>query len=239
MHFSLATVSILSAFIASVAASPTAIQEVHEKRNAIPNRWSKRSGAELDPNSILPVRIGLQQQNLHQAEDLLLEVSDPSSPKFGQHWSAKQVAEAFAPSDATINAVIGWLNANGISADRISQSQSLNWLSFKASVEETERLLKTKYSIYDHSDGHTHIACDEYSVPANIREHVDFITPTVHFDKKLDGPKKQKRTTTPVHTVKPGTAKSVGAPGSGSLPKKGASLGEYLISMFVFDLLTF
>lgn len=43
------------------------------------------------------MRIALAQRNLDKAYDYLHEVSHPVSGKFGQHWSAKQVAETFAP----------------------------------------------------------------------------------------------------------------------------------------------
>lgn len=36
--------------------------------------------------------------------------------------------------------------------------------------------------MYEHADTKkTHIACDEYSVPAEIKSHIDFITPTIEF----------------------------------------------------------
>jgi len=33
-----------------------------------------------------------------------------------------------------------------------------------------------------------HIVCDEYSLPADVKAHVDFITPTVGFDAYLKEP---------------------------------------------------
>lgn len=50
-------------------------------------------------------------------------------------------------------------------------------------IEEAESLLHTEYKIYDHADtGKPHLACEEYSVPLELRDHIDFITPTVQFD---------------------------------------------------------
>lgn len=43
------------------------------------------------------MRIGLKQRNLDMVSEWLSEVSHPQSNKYGQHWSAKEVAEAFAP----------------------------------------------------------------------------------------------------------------------------------------------
>jgi hypothetical protein len=45
---------------------------IHERREQTLATWSKRSRAH--PNAIVPVRIGLSQSNLEDAEDLLMEV---------------------------------------------------------------------------------------------------------------------------------------------------------------------
>ena len=54
---------------------------LHEKRGGTPHQWTKRTRAH--PNEILPVKIGLIQSNLHNAEQYILDVSDPGSPNFG------------------------------------------------------------------------------------------------------------------------------------------------------------
>lgn len=69
---------------------------VHERRHEhTDQRWSKV--AQLDGNHVLPIRIGLKQSNLEHADRWLMEVSDPESPRFGQHWTAKEVVDAFKP----------------------------------------------------------------------------------------------------------------------------------------------
>jgi tripeptidyl-peptidase I len=44
--------------------------------------------------------------------------------------------------------------------------------------------LKTEYRVYESTDGmyRRSLATDEYSVPLAVRDHIDFITPTVQFD---------------------------------------------------------
>ena len=125
-----------------------------------------------------------------------------------------------------MNAVKAWLADSGFNDARIKLSQGLNWLDFNATVPEAENLLKTNYHIYEHqTTGQPHVACDSYSLPAHIQPHVDFVTPTVHFDAKLE-PVKDKRSlkkrqdnkaTKAGNAVKPG-------PRSGWLPKLGRML---------------
>lgn len=152
-------------------------------------------------------------------------------------WTAKQVAEMFAPSDKTISSIHKWLSEAGITGDRIKQSQSLNWIHANVTVSEAESLLKTKYYEYTHLEtGQAHVACEEYSIPEDVQRHVDFVTPTVHFDAKIENPKKRramdasdiaiaKRQTSKVsHQVQPGIGHSIGSPGDKSLPKDGGRI---------------
>jgi tripeptidyl-peptidase-1 len=56
----------------SVCAIPSSNHVVHEKRSEAPKYWEKRS--RLNPEGVLPMRIGLTQSNLHKGDELLMEV---------------------------------------------------------------------------------------------------------------------------------------------------------------------
>lgn len=99
----------------------------------------------------------------------------------------------FAPSQDSVDAVRAWLVDSGIEPTRISISKGLNWLKFDATVEEAESLFHTEYKVFGHDSGKEHIACDEYSIPADLSQHVDFITPTVQFDVKVPNKPKMKK----------------------------------------------
>ena len=227
MYFSLLT---LGALVASVVAAPSPNHVLHEKRNKLPQGWarySKPTGYE-----VLPMRVALTQSNLDKGDDFLMEISHPESEKFGQHWSAQRIAETFAPSQESVDSVTEWLKSAGISPERISRSQSLGWLTFDATISEAENLLKTEYHIYKHASGKPHVACSKYHIPEHLGRHVDFITPTVHFDTKipqaavnLKANGKREVPTAAIGTpVKQKAALGIGSPNSGSLPKKGADI---------------
>jgi subtilase family serine protease len=89
--------------------------------------------------------------------------SDPRSSRYGQHLSVEEVHDLFAPSQETVDNVRAWLESEGISASRISQSFNKQFLQFDASAAEVERLLNTEYYLYQHAGtGRSHIACREY-----------------------------------------------------------------------------
>lgn len=178
-------VQLLAAFVVAVTASPVARSSyvVHETRSIIPADWSHHS--RLHEAAVLPVRIGLTQQNLHRAEEFINEVAHPSSDKYGQHWSPKKIAEMFAPSQESIDEVKAWLSTSGIDPARISLSPSQSWITFNATRLELESLLKTEYHTYTHASGQKHVATEHYSIPTHLQPHIDIITPTVHFDARL------------------------------------------------------
>jgi tripeptidyl-peptidase I len=113
-----------------------------------------------------------------------------------------------------------------------SQSQSLNWIHADVSVSTAERLLQAEYFEYIHESGKAYAACEEYSVPEHLRDHIDFITPTVHFDAKLNQP--TKRSTDPKPAVQPAKAKSIGSATSNiAAPKDGGKIpfGEVIAEL--------
>jgi tripeptidyl-peptidase I len=69
--------------------------------------------------------------------------------------------------------------------------------------------LKTEYKVYESKNGKSKrsLATDEYSVPLAVRDHIDFITPTVQFDAVFSKRSAKKRAVpgikTNVHYVKP------------------------------------
>ena len=221
--------SFVSAFAVGALALPSVNHVLHEKRDRLPPGWEQHE--KLQGSEVLPMKIALTQSNLDKAEEYLMEVSHPDSPNFGKHWTHEEIANKFAPSHDTVQAVTSWLTASGISPERISRSQSLGWLKFDATVEEAESLLKTEYYVYKHRTGKQHVSCSSYHVPEHVTPHVDFITPTVHFDAKIpqaaikNVDKRASATTAAAGPpVKTHAALGIGSPNSGSLPKKGTNI---------------
>lgn len=88
--------------------------------------------------------------------------SQHDSPRYGQHYSAQEVADIFAPSQSAVDAIRGWLLSSGVKAEKISQSVNKQWLQFDASTADLESLLSTEYHVYEHTaTGKSTVACDE------------------------------------------------------------------------------
>lgn len=80
-----------AAFAVLTASLPTSTNYVvHEKRGGSSN-WSQKEGVKPDSRIKLPIRIGLAEQNLHRGDEILMEVSDPASDRYGKHLTPERV----------------------------------------------------------------------------------------------------------------------------------------------------
>ncbi|KAJ7200325.1 subtilisin-like protein, partial [Mycena pura] len=190
--------------------SPRSLHVLHETRAADPHASGWQLARRLEPGTVIPLRVGLQQRNLDQLEDLLMSVSHPESTTYGQHWSPAQVVDAFAPSDETVAAVKNWLIDAGLARDRLRLSPSRGWIAVNVTAAEAEELLHTEYHVYTHPSGVAQLGCHSYSVPAHVQEHVDLIKPTIQFNHHVRSPKFGKRSSTPLSTNIKSTIKTNG-----------------------------
>jgi tripeptidyl-peptidase-1 len=115
----------------------------------------------VDKDVVLPVRIGLAQNNLDKGHSYLMDVSDPRSANYGKFWPAEKVHDTFAPSKEAVEDVKKWLDSFGIAEQRVVHSENKGWLAFDAPSHEVERLLGTEYYEYHHKDGEVRIGNDE------------------------------------------------------------------------------
>lgn len=153
-------VVLLSLSVTAQGAAVPNTHVVHETREISTSRWLKRD--RLSSNVVLPMRIGLKQQNLDRGHDYLMDVSHPESENYAKHWTPEEIIDMFAPAQATIDTVKEWLADFGIDARRITNSGNKGWLAFDATASEAEALLHAKYHYYEHAEGHLTPACERY-----------------------------------------------------------------------------
>lgn len=153
---------------------------LHEKRGTPFLHRRERA----DPDAIIPVRIGLKQENLHTGYDRLMDVSHPSSANYGQHLSPNEVHSLFAPAEDTVRNVKDWLLGSGVHESDILPYTNKGWLAVDMPAKDAERLLRTKFFEYETADG-LKIGCDEYYLPTDVSQHVDLIKPGVKLSAPL------------------------------------------------------
>lgn len=158
---------------------------LHEKRTvSVPHKRQR-----VDSEAIIPVRIGLRQNNLDSGYDRLMEVSHPTSANYGKHLSKEEVHSIFAPADETVEVVKNWLIESGLFEDSdIIEYENKGWLAVDMPAKHAESLFGTEYYEHETTSGDVRIGCDEYYLPTHLSSHVDFIKPGV----KLSAPLKKR-----------------------------------------------
>lgn len=126
-------ITILAALAVATDAKPlerhqprTSRHVVHERVQPVQGAWVKSH--RIHEAAMLPVRIGLTQQNLHRAEEFIYDVSHPESPNYSNHWSPAEIVEMFKPKKEAVDAVMEWLEMEGIHPSRVKMAASKSWL---------------------------------------------------------------------------------------------------------------
>ncbi|KAJ7477364.1 subtilisin-like protein [Mycena latifolia] len=182
--------SFLATLVALATATPTDRQAlvVHEHRVRPAQGFVSTGPAPSDEQ--LTLRIALNPNNIAGLENELYAVSDPSSSRYGQHLTPEEVAEYVKPSSDALSVVTSWLQMNKISASTISPAGDV--LQFKIPVSQANSLLNTEFSLFSHkASDETSIRTLQYSLPADVSQHVAYVHPTTSFSNPFAAPKPQ------------------------------------------------
>lgn len=166
------------------SSNPTANVRVEKENwNVAPERWAR--GARADPDAPLELIIAVKQTNGDELERVLLDVSDPDSPNYGNHLTADEVDRLVAPKSTDILAVLGWLHRNGVDMDEIEATGNSDFLTIPTTVAVAERLLQAEYYTFTHKIASKfnvlRIGDGSYTLPADVASAVDFVSPSVRF----------------------------------------------------------
>ncbi|KAF4624138.1 hypothetical protein G7Y89_g14035 [Cudoniella acicularis] len=154
--------------------TPYSVKETH----FVPRGWRQVEDA---PQGLINLNIGLKQGQFEELDRHLYEVSDPDHERYGQHLSMEHVNGLIRPTDEALGMVHEWLADNGIDGHGCHYSAAKDWISVPIPVETAERLLHTKYHVYEHEDGSRLVRTPEWSLPVHLHEHIDAIQPTTSF----------------------------------------------------------
>ncbi|CDO75036.1 hypothetical protein BN946_scf184640.g11 [Trametes cinnabarina] len=177
--------------------------QVHESRSVVPQGFSLYGAPSGE--TTLKLRIALVQSDFAGLEEKLYDVSDPSSPNYGNHLSKEdvrtrpssivatmlsghftQVEQYVAPAPESVNAIEAWLADNGISAKTVSPAG--DWMAFEITVSKANELLDADFSVFTHeATGQQFVRTLSYSIPAQLQGHLDLVHPTVSFPDPLAG----------------------------------------------------
>ncbi|KAK5322492.1 hypothetical protein LTR93_005695 [Exophiala xenobiotica] len=169
------------AVVQSVVSSPLnpRFDYAVKETNNVPPKWSIAGNPH--PFHLLKLNIGLTPNNFDLLEQHLHEVSDPSHHRYGQHLSQQEVHDLISPSDETTESLQDWLSGHGIDPSHLEFNSARDWVTLTLPVAQIERLLDTKYSVYQHEDGTKLVRTTSWSLPRSLHDHVTTIQPTTAF----------------------------------------------------------
>lgn len=142
--------------------------------NKVPQGWQAASAPA--PSSKITLQVALTQQNIDQLESKLSAVSTPNSSNYGKYLDIDEINSIFAPSNASSAAVESWLKSYGVTYKK--QGSSI-W--FQTDVSTANKMLSTNFHTYSDSTGTKKVRTLQYSVPENLADHIDLISPTTYF----------------------------------------------------------
>jgi len=153
--------------------------EVVENLQQIPEGWSDIGAPFMDHR--LHFRIAVRSENRDRFERTLMEVSTPSHPRYGQHLKREELKSLIKPRAESTRVVLNWLEQSGIQVRDIQNDGE--WINFYAPVKHAEELMNTTFKTYqsEHRPNIRKIRSLHYSVPKEIRRHIDMIQPTTRF----------------------------------------------------------
>ena len=172
----------------------SAAAEPFESFSADPAEFGWVDGGRASPDTPLHFSVFVKQQHVDLLQQVLHEVADPDSPKFGQHLSNVEVHRLVEPSVESVTAVEAFLARAGVAPSDIRRSLNDDVLSATVSVAAAERLLGAEYHVFTHTASNiTLVRTLQYELPEALQQHVDMVSPTVRFPHVFFG-KRQGQT---------------------------------------------
>ncbi|KAL4804048.1 peptidase S8/S53 domain-containing protein [Aspergillus unguis] len=163
-----------------LALSASVSAETFERLRAVPDGWKYEGTPSADQT--LRLRIALKQHDVEGFEKALVDMSTPGNTNYGQHFgSYSEMKQLLLPTDEATDSVKSWLKSAGVE----QYEQDADWINFRTTVEQANELLDADFLWYTSSEdaeGDARILRTlSYSVPSDVRSHINMIQPTTRF----------------------------------------------------------
>merc|ERR1711935_170656 len=125
-----------------------------------------------------------------QLEQILLEVSDPRSSKYGQHLSNEALRELMTSPQAA-DKLDKFLAEHGVAAENIEPTLVGDMVKVVLSVTQAEKMFQTTMQRYTRAFGsteHNVLRATAYSIPAELADAVSLVGDIIHFPAEPRNP---------------------------------------------------
>jgi tripeptidyl-peptidase-1 len=149
-----------------------------------------------DPTLSHSVTFSIRLKNLDKLEEILYDVSSPSSGNYGKHWKKEEIMKLIGNQEAS-SVVEQYLKSRGVSI--VNRSLFGEFITAVGKIEVWERIFSTKFHEFYHDDwtssplstawrserGAPLIRSLQYSLTDELLEHVDTIFNVADFPPVL------------------------------------------------------
>ena len=165
--------------LSGVTSRTKLITQTHVHREEIPQLSSRTDLIKESPiphDHVHQVIIVVQQNNMDELTRILHDVSDPMSPRYGQHMSGEQIHAMTSNLEAR-DAIVAYLHLNGASI--VSETLSGDSMTVNAPISAWERVLDTKFTMFHQLQAEgtveTIVRAKTYSIPRELDVYVDSV----------------------------------------------------------------
>ncbi|KID87038.1 tripeptidyl-peptidase 1 precursor [Metarhizium guizhouense ARSEF 977] len=159
----LGTLGALLAFSSPTVAIPASKVSIVQKISNAPQGWTKHD-AQVDKTTSM--------------------IATPGNELYGKHLSKEEADKFLAPKPESVQAVQEWLRGAGL-GDHAEVGGSGDNILVHASVADAEKLLHAEYDPFVARDsGEVIMRTLQYSLPDNLKQHIDVVQPTTFFGVK-------------------------------------------------------
>lgn len=127
---------------------------------------------------VITLSIGLKLNNIQLLPYYLKIVSTPGNPSYGSYFDKEKVDILFSPTDESRAAVHAWLTKSSVT-DISDKSDHIN---FATTVSNANIMLGAFFQNFDVA-GVKKLRTMEYSLPEEVAEHIDLVSPTTFFGR--------------------------------------------------------
>lgn len=143
-------------------------------------RWIQNKRA--DGSELHEVVFAIKQRNLDLLDTILMEVSDPTNPRYGQHLTFEQVGMLTTNTQAT-EQIVAWLNEHHVTV--VHTTKRGEYIKARAPVGTWEQLLGTEFYQYQHPKLGSVVRSEIYNLPASKEELLSAVFNTVQFPEEV------------------------------------------------------
>ena len=141
----------------------------------------KRLGKPIDDHQV-EVTFAICQTNKEWLEEKLWLVSDPFSKEYGNYMNFDEIAKYVHGKQESVTAVENALKQSGVDLSTLRYTIGKDFAIVKIPVSIAEELFCADF--YQFTDGTaTIVKSTEYTIPASIKDHVDFISGISEFPR--------------------------------------------------------